>query len=220
MKRTKIDALKVRAASKASAIAKAEEERNNLELRLDQLKEKAAEAASAGDFDRYQGLSSDAETVSKQLLVKNSFLDALDSNKVSNAEILSAWAEYASDCDKQFDKLFADYEAKRKALFASYSALIELQGEAITTQNELLKAVGINDYREVLDWKNRLEHKLLPTGHPQLGEIRMNGINYTNPDLLFFLLNYEKEYGVHFASVLRQDSDASKVLAILGNRSF
>ena len=164
----------------------------DLEQREASAKEKAQEAAEAGDLVAYKASSTEAQDLGTELIVAKAHFKRLGSGDaiVTQEEADSAWKDYTEGYNKKFDKIYSALEEKRAAMLDLIRELIDLQEEAFANRERLAKYAGINPKcYTVLDkpLDAPFPCRCLPDIPGKGEKMRMNGILTANSDVLYFL---------------------------------
>ena len=219
MGKSKLEALQTKVALKQKTVSEAEKAIADLEDQISMLSNQAKEAADAGDFDQYKIITDRKEAAQAELFVKQSYVSTVKSGSITEEEVKAAWSEYADGYNKQFDKLFSEYESKRNSMLNAYAPLIDLQEKALTVQKQLRGYIGSNsteDYQKAMQMD--LPCRLLPNGtdHYVKGvETTMTGTGTKDPDAVFYMANFAREHNNNFSWT---DPEADRLNRIISRR--
>ena len=128
---------------KDAAKARAEIERAKEEYfkEKQELSRKAEEAADAGNVDLYYKYTQDAGRLDAAAHVREVQLRKKD-KPVTENEVNAAWSDFVAGYNKSLAAGLSRLEKAKSALLSEYSALIDLQEEALITRARLAGYVG------------------------------------------------------------------------------
>lgn len=139
-------------------------------------------AAAAGDLELYESKVEAQEKVDRNLTVKKAYLEHRVST-VTEKDARSAWANYVSDYNKRIKSGFAEYQKAKAELCLMYGYLIELQKAALKVREDISADSGTET--------NSFELDCIPLHNYGNGiQVRLNGINCSDPDAIFYLADY------------------------------
>ena len=164
-----------------------EQEIKEQEAQKAQKEQEAREAAAAGDVATYKQIKAEITGLEDSIFVKRAQLKKCAAGALKESEVLPAWNKYASDYGKKFEKLLADYEKARHALFVMYMEIVDLQNEALRTRERCGYLMGVdplpNNTTNGNEYFKKMRMRTLETGTP----IEYAGsIVKTTPDTAFF----------------------------------
>lgn len=125
-------------------------------------------AADAGDLERYKALKAEVDDLDARLFVDNTQLRKIGTGALDEAEVIKAWDKYAAEYGKKFEKMMADYEKARHALFVMYMEIVDFQNEALRTRERCGYLMGMDlcpPYTNGDNYYPALQFKGLNAGH-------------------------------------------------------
>lgn len=148
----------------------------------------ARSAADSGDVELYLAKMEEKDKVSKTLFVKRNYLDK-HAFGVTKEDSRAAWENYVSGYNKRMQKALADFNAEKAKLCGMYSAMVDLQREALAVREHLSETVGEN--------KDSYMMEFIPVRNAQSnGNLRLGGLNCCDPDANYYLSAYVERNNV------------------------
>ena len=163
---------------------------SDLEEQGKYLEEKAMAAAEIGNAKEYRAAHNAAEECGAELAVAKIRYSKMNAETLlSDEEADSIWKEYVREYNKLFDKLYADFESKRRVMLDAYKKLVDLQGEAIKCRERLAEYIGkgvVHIYHPVdKPYDDLFPCRCLPTDSESC-KLKAGGTIIRNPDALFY----------------------------------
>ncbi len=170
---------KYEAAKKAEAdtLAYIQEQTANIE----NLKQMEAEAAEAGDLEKYQELKRQRSNMEDIIFVKK----ASKKGAFNVQDVHDFWAAYTDGYDKELARRDKEIEKAIKALKDAFMGMLQLQNNALETRERCAEFIGrdnlnAHDFHE-LENKLPMNYTTTPTG------LRYNFVQYINGHPLPFV---------------------------------
>ncbi len=155
MKITELDKIRDEAAAKCEAL---EREISALRHKGEELLDKAARQAAAGNTAEYKATRAAIVDNETEIYVKQQQIKAAQ-DPFAGVDLVAAWKDYAAGRDKDFSKMFAEYEKHRAALCCEFKALCEYQRETLKHQTTCATCAGYDvrgldhSYRSIFAFK-------------------------------------------------------------------
>lgn len=202
----KFSELKQKAQERISRKAELDKRIAEYERCENEAKERAQVAAENGNVDEYKSASNEAQEYGTQLIVAKAQRKKLGEDApLTRDEADTAWEDYTSGYNKQFDKLFADYQKKRKDLLNTYRELVDLQCQAFEAREWLADNCGIDTkLQHITDnpFERAFPCKMLPKRNEGGFGLGLKGMPIDSPDATFFVVWYCKEHNINDPIVL------------------
>lgn len=161
---------KYEAAKKAEAdtLAYIQEQTANVE----NLKQMEAEAAEAGDLEKYQELKRQRSNMEDIIFVKK----ASKKGDFNVQDVHDFWAAYTDGFDKELARRDKEIEKAIKALKDAFMGMLQLQNNALETRERCAEFVGWDNRSglQELEKKMPMNYTTTPTG------LRYNFVQYIN----------------------------------------
>lgn len=169
---TKIEKLLKEYVDMQKAKASHEEEVAKLQREKEALEQEAELAAENGDLALYKEKKADINDLADRITVtarQSKKLPGLADKKA----LREAWAEYAAEHDKAFEKAWSAYIKQRQDLFNAFQKLTTAQNEALKLRERLCRAYA-GETEEADQLLVSLTLKTIPDSH---------GVPFGNPNL-------------------------------------
>lgn len=135
----------------ADARAEIEKEKEKTFQAKQELSRKAEAAADAGDVDLYYKYTQDVGRLEAAAHVREVQLRKKD-QPITEDEVMSAWSDYVAGYSKNLASGLAKLEKAKAALLSEYSALLDLQGEALAVRARLAGYVDQKEEALAMDY--------------------------------------------------------------------
>lgn len=120
-------------------------------------------AADAGDLERYKALKAEVDDLEARLFINNTQLRKIGTGALDEAEVVKAWDKYAAEYNKKFEKMLADYEDARSALYDKFMKLVDFQAEALRNRERCGYLMGMDPAPIATDANNHYRNMRLKT---------------------------------------------------------
>lgn len=158
MKITELDKIRDEATAKCEAL---EREISALRHKGEELLDKAAKQAAAGNTAEYKATRAAIVDNETEIYVKQQQIKAAQ-DPFAGVDLVAVWKDYAATRDKDFSKMFAEYEKHRAALGREFKALCEYQRETLKHQATCATCAGYNVYGIDQTYKTVFDFKKIP----------------------------------------------------------
>lgn len=164
-------------------------------------------AADSGNVDLYLAKMEEKNKVSAALFVKRNYLDK-QTLAVTKEDSRAAWENYASGYNKRLQKALADFKTEKAKLCGMYSAMVDLQREALAVREHLSETVG--------ESKENYQMEFIPVRNAQTkGNLRLAGVNCCDPDANYFLSAYAERNDVSLVPYHDRDPEEERITTVV-----
>ena len=216
---TKIEEIDALASLRRKEIAALIEEKETLPARIAAASEKAASAASAGDYDAYTSAARERDDLKNKVEFLDMRLKKLrELPEVDPKVVREAWENYRSTYDPKLEKKISAFEAARQKALDLYGELVDMQTDAATIRCRFAQITGV----PVTEACRQFPAKSIPLKTATLdssgyGVLKMGGTNIVDPDAARFLSNYiTRKSEADPAYNYIHDMDLAKLNGVLG----
>lgn len=152
---TKLEAMQQKY-NKATALAAEEREKiAKMENDLEDLKQKEAAAATAGDFATYKAVKDKRSDLEEQLFVHKASNPIV--TLIKRADVLAAWDESAAAYKKAITPLEKELEEAIKTLLIIYRKMVTAQVKMLQDRDECAKMLGLDPMGQNNDGRSDFE---------------------------------------------------------------